>query len=366
MRIGILTYSRAYNYGAFLQAYALKTYIESLGHTVEFVDYESERHSSAYSCFNREFFKSLGLRGKLSYFVKSVVSLRRNLIRHRKMDNLQRRLLNLNGECCHDLSLLEKNKYDCMVYGSDQIWRKSSLNPGGAFDAVYWGEGFCNTKKIAYAPSMGIIDINSNDRNFIKSHLSNFAHLSCRELDLIDAISGYTSKAITQVVDPVFLLDYSVWDNKIKARRFRFSSYVLIYNLMHDDNVVKTANILAKKYGLEIVEITGAVQPFRYGRNVLQACDPFDFIALIKNARYVIASSFHAVAFSVIFKKDFYAMGMKNNSGRVRTLLESCGLGNRLINEPSQIEELHVDYSKFDMTDIINHSKSYLKNAINQ
>lgn len=37
--VGIMSMQRIANYGSFLQAYALKSMIEELGHTVQFVDY---------------------------------------------------------------------------------------------------------------------------------------------------------------------------------------------------------------------------------------------------------------------------------------------------------------------------------------
>ena len=37
--VGIMSMQRIANYGSFLQAYALKTMIEELGHSVQFVDY---------------------------------------------------------------------------------------------------------------------------------------------------------------------------------------------------------------------------------------------------------------------------------------------------------------------------------------
>ena len=39
MKIGILTFHWATNYGAVLQTYALQTYLESLGHVVQIIDY---------------------------------------------------------------------------------------------------------------------------------------------------------------------------------------------------------------------------------------------------------------------------------------------------------------------------------------
>ena len=42
MKIGIITFHNAYNYGAVLQAFATQSYIESLGHEAEIIDYHNK------------------------------------------------------------------------------------------------------------------------------------------------------------------------------------------------------------------------------------------------------------------------------------------------------------------------------------
>ena len=41
-KVGIISMQRIRNYGSFMQAYGLKSMIEDLGHSVEFVDYTVE------------------------------------------------------------------------------------------------------------------------------------------------------------------------------------------------------------------------------------------------------------------------------------------------------------------------------------
>ena len=47
-KVGILTFHRANNYGAVLQAYALQTYLETIGVNAEIVDYRSAYLEKAY------------------------------------------------------------------------------------------------------------------------------------------------------------------------------------------------------------------------------------------------------------------------------------------------------------------------------
>ena len=48
MKIGIVTFHRATNYGATLQAYALVSYFKSLGHETEIIDCKSEGMASLF------------------------------------------------------------------------------------------------------------------------------------------------------------------------------------------------------------------------------------------------------------------------------------------------------------------------------
>ena len=68
MKAGILTYHRSHNYGAVLQAYALKTFLESKGCQTGFVDYFPYYHSAMYSAI--PFMKEKSLLSKIPYSSK--------------------------------------------------------------------------------------------------------------------------------------------------------------------------------------------------------------------------------------------------------------------------------------------------------
>ena len=72
MKIGILTYHRSHNYGALLQAIALRKVLTGMGHDVTYVDYWPDYHRHMYSLINLEHLKELGIRGKCRY-VKNIV-----------------------------------------------------------------------------------------------------------------------------------------------------------------------------------------------------------------------------------------------------------------------------------------------------
>ena len=124
---------------------------------------------------------------------------------------------------------------------------------------------------------------------------------------------------------------------------------------MQSSEVIQVANIYAKKYNCEIIEITGSVQPLKMGKNFIQTANAFEFISLIRDAKIIITSSFHAVAFSIIFRKDFYAIGMGKNA---------AGIPNRLISDINEVSFDHVIYHENSLQEAIKSSKDFLCNAI--
>jgi len=67
MKIGILTYHRAINYGAVFQTYGLKFYLESIGHKVEVIDYWPKYHIDEYKLFSFNQLKKHSFLGKCRY-----------------------------------------------------------------------------------------------------------------------------------------------------------------------------------------------------------------------------------------------------------------------------------------------------------
>ena len=365
MKIGILTFHRAINYGAFLQAFALKHYLESLDHQVEMVDYWPEGHADVYRLLPHAW-KQRSLFGKF----KGLVSLFFRYGRAKKRRDGMRRLVSLyfglkDTPRYVTPESLRYASYDCIVYGSDQIWWKSTIPNYLGFDPVYWGEYIpASVKPRAYAPSMGIIDLPREDKEWIKGWLGNFDALSVRESSLYDAIHNLTNKEISVVLDPVFLLSKEVWSKYCYP--IKRSKYILYYNLLpskEGDTLVKQLKL---KWGYEVVEITGSIDIKKIGVRYVQTADAFDFISLIKNAEFVVTSSFHGTAFSIIFERQFYAVGFGNRVGRVESLLAQLHIRERLVRNISHLpdEEINYDAVSEALYRSLLLSKKYLENNL--
>lgn len=361
-KIGILTFHRAINYGAFLQAYALKTHLISQGYDVSIIDYWPRAHENIYKLFTPNW-RNHSFKRNIIYPFLCLLGYYRASKRKKKMNSLFYYYFNISILPRYESPESLKTLYlDCIIYGSDQIWWNSKLPNYKGFDPVYWGEFVDHSiKKITYAPSMGVIDINNKEEQTIKSFLKNFKYISVRESNFKNAITSLTEKEIAVVLDPVFLLSKEQWD-KICTPIHR-KKYILYYNLLKSTEADKLVNKLKQELHCGIVEITGKVYPLKMGKRYIQTADAIEFISLIKNADFVVTTSFHGTAFSIIFEKQFYALGMGNNSGRVKSLLEILGIENRLLKDSSNLDNSYLDYSSIRerLQLAISDSKKYLK-----
>lgn len=331
MKIGILTYHRAHNYGAVLQAYALQNYLLELGHEVSIIDYWPEYHSSDYVIFPN--FSSMSFRSKCKRILLFCIGIFRILKRRKgyirfaiEQFKLTKYPLFVTPEMVNTVS------YDLIIYGSDQIWTKHNSQKFKGFDKVYFGNySGVSQKKISYAASMGVINLSKEDYLFIELSLKNFDAISVRETELEKIIRENCSNEATLVLDPVFLLPKEKW-NTLFSKILPKEKYIFFYHLLHSEDAILLTKKLEDYTGYKVLEIPGTnVKPWLISRRYKQTESPYGFLSLIANAEYVVSTSFHGIAFSLIFEKQFFALGMGTNSGRVTSLLSSLGIHTRYI-----------------------------------
>lgn len=368
MKIGIFTFHRALNYGAFLQAFSLKRYLTEIGHQVDVVDYWPQEHVDMYRFFSAKWMKNRSIVGKLKYLLNCILRYSRVKRRSAKMNRLQIHFLGILPQIKYSSSKeLAGLQYDCFVYGSDQIWWKWNNLPDGKYDWTYWGDYVGkNVRKISYAASMGVISPNEDEKKQIALKLKNFQSISVRESGLKNFIQPLTDKPVCQVIDPVFLTSKIQWE-QLAVKPKIAGKYVLLFNLMNSPDAEIVAKRKSDELQCPLIEITASVNSLKFGRNIYQTLDAFEFIGFIKNAEFVVTSSFHGTAFSVIFEKEFYSVGFKNNSGRVTSLLTSLKLNERfLVNSNLTQTFAPIDYGMVSnlLNLQINESKEYLDWAL--
>lgn len=274
--------------------------------------------------------------------------------------------LTKNPQYTQENSLI-KERYDLIVYGSDQIWRNHIVDKRDKFDPMYFGENLPASQKIiSYAVSMGVIDANEEDRAFLQKALSQYSTILVREKNLSKLVSnlGYENKV---VLDPVFLLEKIEWEKMVVNVPKRDYKYILYYQLVFSQEGLELAKKLQAKLNCELIILTGTVIPLNFTKNTKQTASPIEFLSLIKDAEYVITTSFHGTAFSIIFEKQFYSINLEKISGRVQTLLSQMDISDRCVKSILDFEQIKlIDYQSINQKKeaIINESKKELYNAL--
>lgn len=361
MKVGILTYHRADNYGAVLQAYALQRIITMMGHKCEIIDYRCTGIESQFKYMKIKIYMDI------IEIVKLNIERLSHIQKHHKFE-LFRQKLNMST-CSYSSENIEKTNelYDCFITGSDQVWNFSCNKNDYTYllDFVY-----DKKKKNSYAASFGTSIIPSELENVYKTLLNTFNNISVREQQGARIIEQLLGKKCNVVLDPVFLLDNDNWSELTKRVG---GQYILVYQLFKSETMIKAAQELALKNRLKIYIISRWSYGNIYGKTKVKNklyVSPSEFISLFKSAGYILTNSFHGTAFSIIFHKEFYVepvSGTSSTNSRFESLFEILNLHNRkIINGRISYPDSKIDYYKID--DIIQHERKaslgYLANIV--
>lgn len=366
MKIGILTYHRAENYGALLQAYALLTYVRGLGNDVQFVDYWPNYHVNFFKIISWHRFRNTSLKGKIEYLLGATLWLFPKLKRRKKLQRFIYERLEVTGKPHYNERTKTTEHFDVVVYGSDQIWRKQNMG-GVGFDDWYFGAANVQAdRKIVYAGSMGTVKTTTSDDEYVSRMMQNFQVISVREADLQSYLHKLQIPS-TLVIDPVFLLSKEQWNQVAAPRNDKEGKYILFYNLLNKAESVRFAEKLSKESGLPIKEINKKMSFHHIGKRYISTASVPDFLRLVRDADYVVSNSFHGVAFSLIFQKQFFAVGMSEKANRVKSLLSIACISNRYITDIYSLDyNTLIDYQEVtsSLKTVVDNSKKYLTSSL--
>ena len=151
------------------------------------------------------------------------------------------------------------------------------------------------------------------------------------------------------VLDPIFLLTPEYWQKEFWLVKTQ-EKYVLLYNIQHSKNAYKLAHFIAKIIWGRVIEITWDILLFNSNKDILHNAGPVDFLQLVYDSEFIISTSFHGVAFAILFEKQFFVLNMNENANRVTDLLKLISLEERYIWETENIEDLYkkeqIDYNQ--------------------
>ncbi len=334
MKAGILTFHRAANYGAVLQADALAEVLTQLGCDCELIDYRNPYIEQLY----------------VPAQVKNAGSVRKSAsamlygrTQSRKLDAFRAYVaarIPVSAETYTEENFARvPEHYDVVIAGSDQIW---NLEITGE-DYHYFLEfpnGAC--RKCSYAASLPARFGSEEQAARVKTDLMDFDAIAVREETgkaCLESIG--VRKEIDVTIDPTLLLEREDWEKK--AARERRSGlperYALIYFLYPTEEKYGQAQELSRRLGLPAVMVNDFFHHGKTGFTNVNDAAPEQFTRLFLDAAFVITDSFHGTSFPVNFGIDFVYLPNARHpeaNGRILALLETLGLKGRA--DPAQAE----------------------------
>lgn len=370
-KIGILTFHRADNYGAVLQNYALLQCIQSCGKniSVETIDYRCQAIEKPYQ---RHVYDPKGKTG-ISYwkgFIRSFLRYIKNYSKTKRrrnvFDSFRKTNLNMTTNSFYDYNVSELSDiFDLVITGSDQVWNSKITGKEAA--AVYSLEFCKGIKKISYAASAGSPQFIEKETY---SSIKELDTISVREQNIKDFLEEKLCISARIDLDPIFLLNRDKWISVSGNKRLIAKDYIFIYSVGDKMNeVLRIAQDLALKMDCKIIHVDINTKN-KVNTESRYDASPFEFVNLIRNASYIVASSFHAIAFSILMNKNFIAVPCSGTGSRVTELLNEFGLTSRIVDSYIEYSERifeTIDYTQQNKTIVVkrNESISYLKDTIN-
>lgn len=365
MKIGILTFYYAHNYGAVLQAYALLTYLRKKGHESYIIPYKNKEILKMYPPRLKPLIAKKNIINPMKWSLcfselKKVLCSKKEWQRqYNKFENfISNYLVEDETKPWNNIA----NSMDIIFFGSDQIWEQNII---GQNERIYLGDFQTRAKKISYAASC--FSEKSVFTKYMIEKLKDFSLISVRENKLSERLKKELQKDIYIVCDPVFLLDKSVY-KKLVSKNIDYGKYVLFYFVSEDKELQKICNRIRKQKKIRVIEIHYFKMQIRKKIDSYYDIGPIEFLTLFYHADFIFTNSFHGTAFSIIFEKDFL---VKSMNIRLFNLLRLMNLENRIINTYEEWKKTKkstaIDYDKVNIfrKRYIKRSKKYIEKAIN-
>lgn len=303
--VGIMSMQRIYNYGSFLQSYALKRLIELTNENIEvkFLDYRpgepliKTNISESQNRFSRKISK---IREYSHVNAKLVDKLR--FFNHKR--TYAKRFFPLLG-------LTENPNYnysvDVQIIGSDEVFNCVQSNSNVGFSRDLFGHNSKAKKVISYAGSFGNttyekITEYSIDK-LLKEDFQALDQISVRDENSRSIIEKLVGNNPSVNVDPVLAYDYMKLESKIPQNRLLKEKYIIVYG--YSGRLTNEENKIIKEYAKNMnakVVCIGGVQECC---DKFIDCDPFEVLAYFRDAESIITDTFHGTIFSIINNKKF-------------------------------------------------------------
>lgn len=349
-KLGIVTFYNAHNYGAMLQAMALQDYFKENEEIDSYIiNYRNQEIDDRYKLND---WSNLNIKKILKNIYKYFAFSRKLKKRSNSFEQFLNENFNLTQLYKSDTELKENYpKFDYYVTGSDQVWNYKITN--GINDIYTLNFGNKETVRFSYAASIGNDKFDKKyEQEYVKK-LDCLNNISVREKSAQHKLEKILNREVFEVVDPTLLMDKEYWKNKVeKCNKKEKEKYILAYQVDPNSEYNKIVDFISNELGLKVIHFERRNNNYNRILRSAYTEGPMDFVRLIKDAEFVINTSFHGTVFSTIFHKKFLVIPHKETGSRMIDYLDKIGLSDRIIYKYDELNKIdynnEIDYKKVD------------------
>lgn len=320
-KINLLTIHYGRCYGAVMQTYATCKMLEEAGHKVCVINLINPKLKKFFTTFNN---------------IKQIVKeFQFYMFKRKYFSNLNAKSYSMNNQ--------KLPEADYAIVGSDQVWNKDIT---GIFDYTFYLDFVSdNQKRIALSSSFGKSEWteDANYTNNLKREFDKFHAISIREKSGVDIMKNIFNLEAINLQDPTIC--YGNFENLILNKKKQNIIFPFLLNKSKEAKA--KLKYISEELNIPIYKETRI--------NTYLKSGPRHWLTNIHNSRYVITDSFHGLALSILYKKQFFVFcADPKKFTRLQSLLELLGLQNRIINSTEYFKAYKedllkpIDYNKVD------------------
>lgn len=371
-KVRIVTYIRAYNYGAVLQCYALSKCLNDMGANCDVLDYYPEVFRDTYKMKAHPTLRH----PRVGYLLKRISILKTLIIRNNNFKKFISKNIPLSKKQYISIEQLKnyQSDVDCYIAGSDQVWS----HVWSKFDPVFFLDfpDAIRKKRYSYAASFGFVSFPEEFRSDFFRRLKGYSQYSVREYSALSLVEEATGIEARVDCDPTLLLKTEIWESMVGDRLIP-EKYILLYYTSKSDLLHKKAEMLRRVTGYKVIalpclmdlSVLSGKYEKSYGNGTLASASPEDFLNLFKYAEYVLTNTFHGTIFSIIFHKKFVTQMIGHDGKlnyRVQDLFSMLGIVDRTLENDFENIDSELSWGIIDsnINDVRKSSVEYLYRII--
>ena len=346
MKIAIITLPLHTNYGGILQAYALQTVLQRMGHDVQHLQPKVE-FPPLHPAWQMPFVwvKRLIRKCFLGEWRLPVFEHPHRWIR-RYTDVFIYKYIEMRSLSDEEWNASLAKDYDVFIVGSDQVWRPCYALPIERYFLSFLDDT-CSNPRIAYAASFGTENCEFSSKQILSCRklLQKFSFVSVREQSGVEICNQLFGVQASHLLDPTLLLSKADY-LKLIQNQSPSKGNLMVYILDETPDIQVLISQIAASEKLVPFNTN-----YSLGNRLGIPQLPLEnWLRGFVDAKLIITDSFHACVFAIIFNKPFICIG-NNERGmsRFHSLLDLFGLQHCLLNEKQSFEIPDINWVQINV-----------------